>query len=117
MTDTLQMAAWQPAPGAPLSVKAVDETTPGENEIAVRNAALAINPADWILQAQPVGDWMQYPMILGNDVAGEVVAIGPGVTRFAVGDRVLGQAVGCWTNTPAKGGFQTRTILDANLAS
>ncbi|MCF7702411.1 zinc-binding alcohol dehydrogenase family protein [Loktanella sp. M215] len=117
MTDTHLMAAWQPKPDATLRVEAVDESLPGENEIAVHNAALAINPADWILQAQPVGDWMQYPMILGNDVAGEVVAIGPGVTRFAVGDRVLGQAVGCWTNTPAKGGFQTRTILDVNLAS
>lgn len=116
MTDILK-AAWQPEPGAALNIETVDETMPGENEIAVRNAALAINPADWLLQAQSIGDWMQYPMILGNDVAGEVVAVGSGVMRFAVGDRVLGQAVGCWTNSPAKGGFQTRTILDTNMAS
>ena len=110
-------AAWQVAPVKPLETGPSDAVAPEANEIVVRNAALAVNPADWILQDQPISDEMKYPMILGNDVAGEVTAVGAGVTRFKVGDRVLGQAVGCWTNQPHKGGFQTLTVLDANMAS
>ncbi len=33
---------------------------------------------------------LQYPHVLGSDVAGEVVKIGSGVTRFQTGDRVMG---------------------------
>jgi L-iditol 2-dehydrogenase len=36
-----------------------------------------------------IGDWVvDGPIILGHEAAGQVVAIGPGVTRVAIGDRV-----------------------------
>ena len=117
MTTPSNTAAWQSEIGTSLEIKSAPYTSAGENEIVVRNRAIAINPSDWILQESPLGDQMKYPMILGNDVAGEVVEVGSGVSRFKGGDRVLGQAVGCWTNTPAKGGFQLFTVLDTNLAS
>ena len=90
---------------------------PGEREIVVRNAAVAINPADWLLQDVRLFDWMDYPCVLGDDVAGDVVEVGAGVTRFAAGDRVVGQPTGCWTNAPARGGFQRCTVLDEGLAA
>jgi alcohol dehydrogenase (NADP+) len=36
------------------------------------------------------GDWgpVQYPQIVGHEIAGEVVAVGSSVSRFTVGDRV-----------------------------
>ena len=117
MQNQSNIAAWQPEPGATLEIKSAPYTSAGENEIVVRNSAISVNPSDWILQESPLGDRMEYPMILGNDVAGEVVEVGSGVSRFEVGDRVLGQAVGCWTNRPAKGGFQKFTVLDSNMAS
>lgn len=33
---------------------------------------------------------VQYPYIWGSDVAGEIVRVGEGVTRFKAGDRVMG---------------------------
>lgn len=63
--------------------------------------------------------WLKYPCILGVDTAGEVVEIGPGVTRFKVGDRVVGHANGTdkQYNSPAHGAFQTYTVLLVNAAS
>jgi NADPH:quinone reductase-like Zn-dependent oxidoreductase len=90
--------------------------TPGEGEILVKNVAVAINPVDGSLQAFA---WypMQYPTILGQDVAGEVVAVGAGVTRFKTGDRVLGQALGMTTQRDQDHAFQQYTILKSHMAS
>jgi NADPH:quinone reductase-like Zn-dependent oxidoreductase len=96
-------------------------TPPGENEIVVKNGAVAVNPVDWLKQA--FGDlmfsWIKYPVILGSDLAGEVVEVRKGVTRFEVGDRVIGHVVGmdARSNKSAEGAFQQYTIIRANLAS
>ena len=57
--------------------------------------------------------------ILGTDVAGEVVEVGNSVTRFRVGDRVLGFAVGLKPDghKNSQRGFQTYTILPTSLAA
>ena len=117
MSDNTNSAAWQPRVGMPLEVGPAEMPVPGENEILVRNRAIAINPVDWILQDNAIFPWLDYPAILGSDVAGEVVAIGSGVSGFKVGDRVLGQAVGVTTNRPTHGAFQTFTLIMANMAA
>ena len=65
--------------------------------------------------------WLKYPIVLGSDVAGEVVEVGKGVdpTHFKVGDRVVGNAVGMdkRSNKSAESGFQEYTVLRTNLAS
>ena len=114
-------AAWLGAPHAKLEVKPAPYTHPRENEIVVKNHAVAINPTDWITQV--VGTifyrWIKYPFVLGEDVAGEVVEVGKAVTRFKVGDRVLGHAVGTDENrnTSAEGAFQTYTVLLVHMAA
>lgn len=107
--------------GEPLQVKTSPYTQPAINEIVVKNAAIAINPVDWMKQA--VGNmmfsWIKYPFIMGSDLAGEVVEVGHGVTRFEVGDRVLGHGVGMdqRSNKSSEGAFQQYTVIRADLAS
>lgn len=114
-------AAWLNTKGARLHVQAAPYPSPRENEIVVKNYAAAINPLDWIKQA--AGDfvfgWIKYPFILGSDLAGEVVEIGSGVTRFTIGDRVLAHAVGTdpARNSAAEGSFQTYTVVLENMTA
>ncbi len=103
--------------GASIKIKSATYTAPGANEIVIKNGALAINPSDWLLQDMGDTFGLEYPMILGNDVAGEVVEVGEGVTHVEVGDRVLGHAIGCWEKVPAEGGFQQYTVLETNLVA
>jgi NADPH:quinone reductase-like Zn-dependent oxidoreductase len=65
---------------------------PLPTEIRVRVGAVGVNPVDWKTRA---GGGVAAvlgppPFTVGWDVAGTVDAIGPGVTRFAVGDAVFG---------------------------
>lgn len=109
-------AAWlTAAKTTPFEIKSAPLWTPEENEILVRNHAVAINPVDGSLQS--FAFWpLNYPTILGQDVAGEVVAVGPNVTRFKKGDRVVGHAVGMATKRNQDNGFQAYTILQTNMA-
>jgi len=108
-------ALWLPAKLAALRVGPAPYTEPGENQIVVRNRAVAINPVDSLTQSigSFVYPWLKYPFILRSDVAGDVVEAGSGVTRFEVGDRVVGHAVGAHNsrNRAAESGFQTYTVL------
>jgi len=112
-------AAWLRAKGAKLEVGPAPYTPPRANEIVIKNHAVAINPVDWAIQVAKLFRWIQFPTILGSDVAGEVVEVGSAVTRFVVGDRVFGHAVGLNKNrnTLAEGAFQEYTVLLAHMAS
>lgn len=114
-------AAWMMAKRAGLTVGPAPYTAPRADEIVVRTRAVAINPVDWLLPI--IGEfafpWFKYPLVPGSDVAGEVVEIGSAVTRFRVGDRVLGHAVGAdkARNTPAEGAFQRYVVLLEHMAA
>lgn len=77
-------------PGGPevLQARRVPLPSVAEGQVLIRVHAAGINRPDALQRAG------KYPMkpgmdpIPGLEVAGEVVALGPGVTRFAVGDRV-----------------------------
>ncbi len=113
-------ALWLHAKHAPFTVSSAPRTAPLAGEIAVRVRAVAVNPMDRAVQN--VGDfitpWITYPFVPGSDVAGEVVAVGEGVTRFRVGDRVLAYAAGADKgHRAAEGGFQACAIVQAHMAS
>jgi NADPH:quinone reductase-like Zn-dependent oxidoreductase len=89
-------AAWLVVKDKPLEVKSAPYPTPGPHEIVVRNRAVAINPVDWMLakHGTMIFSWLKFPLILGSDIAGEVVQVGSEVKRFKAGDRVVAVALG-----------------------
>ncbi|KAK5712176.1 hypothetical protein LTR17_018082 [Elasticomyces elasticus] len=106
----------------PYVVTEAPYTAPGTNEVTIRTRAVAINPIDIILpdRGNMIYTWLKYPFILGFDVAGEVVEVGPGAeSRFTMGDRVVGMAVGTdkSRNHAAEGGFQNYVVLMADMTS
>jgi NADPH:quinone reductase-like Zn-dependent oxidoreductase len=82
-------------PASALELRTVPDPAPGPNEIAVRMAGASVNPVDWKQRSGAARAFMplQFPAILGRDASGTVAAVGPGVTAFAVGDRVLGRVL------------------------
>ncbi|MFZ6680137.1 zinc-binding alcohol dehydrogenase family protein [Undibacterium sp. Tian12W] len=117
---TTNTAAWILSKRADLAVQPASYIPPGDNEIVVKNHAIAINPLDWILQnaGELVFSWIRYPFILGSDLAGEVVEVGKNVSRFKVGQRVLAHAVGSdpKRNRAAEGAFQNYTVVLEHMA-
>jgi NADPH:quinone reductase-like Zn-dependent oxidoreductase/short subunit dehydrogenase-like uncharacterized protein len=114
-------AAWLNARPGRLEVGPAPYPTPGPNQMVVRNAAVAVNPVDWIIPISraPVYSWIKQSAVIGYDVAGEVVAVGSGVTRFGVGDRVCSLALGAEKdhNDSAEGAFQLYPVLSENVTA
>lgn len=64
------------------------EPQPGPNQCLVKVAAVDVNPIDLYVRSGAVPAKMNFPYILGRDLAGKVLATGAGVKRFKPGDRV-----------------------------
>lgn len=79
--------------GGPGKLKYEDapDPMPGEGELLVRLAATSVNPVDYKMRsgAAKAHFPVTFPGILGRDIAGIVRALGPGVSGFAVGEKVM----------------------------
>jgi NADPH2:quinone reductase len=72
-----------------LRLKDLPTPQPAANEILLKVHSVSVNRTlDLIVRAGKYPVKIQLPHVLGADPAGEVVAIGEGVTQFSVGDRV-----------------------------
>jgi NADPH:quinone reductase-like Zn-dependent oxidoreductase len=70
-----------------LAYEDVPDPTPEEGEVLVELRAASVNHLDvWVRKGLPS---VPKPRILGADAAGVVAALGPGVTGFGEGDRVV----------------------------
>ena len=80
--------------GGETAVQAAESPKPsaGAGQVLVRVRAAGINALDWKIREGYVRDAfpLQLPTILGIELAGVVEAVGPGVSRFKIGDRVMG---------------------------
>jgi NADPH:quinone reductase-like Zn-dependent oxidoreductase len=65
---------------------------PSQGQVLVRVRAAGVNALDWKIREGTLRDAfpLQLPAVLGIELAGVVEALGPGVARFRVGDRVMG---------------------------
>ncbi len=75
------------ATGAPLVVADLPLPTPGPGQLRVRVAACGVCRTD-LHVADGELPRPKLPLVLGHEVVGRVEALGPGVDRFALGDRV-----------------------------
>ena len=71
---------------------------PGAYEILVKVHASSINYRDLSTIENPEARSINYPRIPNSDGAGEVVAVGSGVSRFKVGDRIAGCFFQRWSS-------------------
>jgi NADPH:quinone reductase-like Zn-dependent oxidoreductase len=82
--------------GGPEVLKFEDypDPVPGPGEVLVRVAATSVNPIDYKRRAGLTKDFypLQFPGLIGVDMAGTVVKLGPGVEGFSVGDQVFAMA-------------------------
>ena len=84
------------------------------NQLLVKVAATSINPIDWKLREgylKQMFPW-DFPIILGWDVAGDIVEIGADVTEFKVGDAIYARP-----ETTRFGTYADYAIVDAELAA
>jgi NADPH:quinone reductase-like Zn-dependent oxidoreductase len=67
-------------------------------QLKVRVVSASVNPIDWKLRSGAAKAIMPltFPAILGRDAGGEVVDVGPGVSNFRAGDRVMGLVQGAY---------------------
>jgi alcohol dehydrogenase (NADP+) len=84
-----------PAAKAPLERTTIARRPVGEHDVAIEIAYAGICHSD-IHQARD--EWFEgiYPMVPGHEIAGVVIEVGSGVTKYSVGDRV---GVGCFVDS------------------
>jgi NADPH:quinone reductase-like Zn-dependent oxidoreductase len=78
-------------PASNLTYEDVEDPKPAADEVLVRVFATSLNPADWMLRSGVIKDLIpiEFPYILGCDLAGIVREVGEGVTGFKPDDRVM----------------------------
>jgi alcohol dehydrogenase (NADP+) len=94
MTTTIAAYA-APAAKAPLERTTVPRREVGENDVLIDIKFAGICHSD-IHQVRDEWGGATFPMVPGHEIAGVVAEVGPGVTRYAVGDRV---GVGCFVDS------------------
>jgi NADPH:quinone reductase-like Zn-dependent oxidoreductase len=82
-------------PPETLRMAEVDKPAPDADEVLVKVLAVSVNPADWhSMRGKPLfaratlGLLRPKHAILGGDIAGQVEAVGRGVTQFKPGDAI-----------------------------
>lgn len=96
MTHTTVPAYAAPAAKAPLERITVQRREPGEHDVLIEIKYAGICHSDIHTVRGEWGDGGHFPLAPGHEIAGVVTAVGAGVTRYQVGDRV---GVGCFVDS------------------
>jgi NADPH:quinone reductase-like Zn-dependent oxidoreductase len=96
------MKAWRiPSFGIQnLELATLPDPHPQRGEILVKIHAVSLNYRDLMVVTGKYNPKMHLPRIPASDGAGEVIAVGEGVTRVSVGDRVAGIFMQNWIDGP-----------------
>jgi NADPH2:quinone reductase len=80
-----------------LTYEEIDVPAPGQGQLRVKQYACGVNFIDVYFRMGMYPSPVGLPFVAGNEGAGEVTAVGPGVTDFKVGDHVgYVTALGCY---------------------
>ncbi|ADD42586.1 NADPH:quinone oxidoreductase family protein [Stackebrandtia nassauensis] len=97
-------------PGEVLSVEEIPDPTVADGQLLVSVLAAPLSFPDLLLCRGQYQFAPPLPMTLGVELCGTVLAVGAGVNRFAVGDRVIGNPA------PPDGAFAELAILEDSAA-
>lgn len=102
--------------GKPLTLTTTREIhAPGPSQVQIRVTVAGLNPHDQKCRDRGFLIASQLPAVLANDVVGRVTKVADGVTRYAVGDRIVTQAgfePGNFQN-----GLQQYALVDVELSA
>jgi len=85
---------------AGLTVREHDEPRPGPREALIRMRANSLNFRELMVLRGNYPLPVKPEVVMGSDGAGEIVAVGPGVSRVKVGDRVAAAMFPRWIDGP-----------------
>jgi len=89
-----------------LTYEQVDVRPPGQGQVRIKQRACGINFIDTYFRMGMYPPPGGLPFVAGNEGAGDVVAVGPGVTDFKIGDRVA--------YVSALGGYSEERLMPAD---
>src|ERR687893_2215682 len=90
------------------------EPVPGPSELVIKVKAAGVNPADYKIRRGAMANPQatpDFPLVLGVEAAGVVVAVGSDVEGFAAGDEVMGKTA------PGHGSYAEHAVLLAEAAT
>lgn len=90
------------------------EPAPGRTDLLIQVRAAGLNPVDFKSRQgklRPIVK-VKLPAVMGNELAGDVVAVGAGVTKFSVGDHVYARVA-----KGQMGAFAELAVVDEQLAA
>lgn len=93
-----------------LRLEDLPDPTPGPGEVLVRVRAASLNFRDLLMLKGQYNPRLPLPMVPLSDGAGDVAAVGPGATRFKLGDRVAAAFMPGWVSG-APDAVKTRSAL------
>jgi len=81
-----------------LEIAEVPAPRPKDDEVVIEVAATSVNPVDWLVRDGGAKSFVkvEFPVILGCDLAGRVVEVGANAKRFTVGDEVFAMMPQDW---------------------
>lgn len=98
-------ACWQNAARSPVELGPAAVYEPGLGQILVKNECIAFSPIDFKDQRFQIHP-KRYPAVLGTSFAGTVLAVGPDVVEFQLGDHVAVNRADRTLSDPAQGVYQ-----------
>lgn len=105
MGKTLQRWVMKDFGATHLAQETVALPQPAAGEVLVQVKAAALNYRDVMVVENGMGMALDWPQVPGSDMAGVVVAVGTGVTRAKVGDRVVSTFWHGWHDGAAPAGI------------